>query len=63
MKTRGKSKNVIDYSYLACEHHTYMALAVTMVDKIKEALNILIIGLGGGALSMYLHMCFKQVNI
>lgn len=52
----------MDYSYLACDHHIYMILGVGMVANHNETFDMLIIGLGGGALSMYLHTCFKQVR-
>uniref|UniRef100_A0A1B6D8N5 Methyltransferase type 11 domain-containing protein n=1 Tax=Clastoptera arizonana TaxID=38151 RepID=A0A1B6D8N5_9HEMI len=63
VKIRGKVSTVIDYSYLACDHHTYMTLGVNMVAKPKDMFDMLVIGLGGGALSMYLHACFKQATI
>uniref|UniRef100_A0A1B6DKG3 PABS domain-containing protein n=1 Tax=Clastoptera arizonana TaxID=38151 RepID=A0A1B6DKG3_9HEMI len=63
VKIQRKVRNIVDYSYLASEHHTYMALAAAMVSKIENAFKVLIIGLGGGALTMFLHIFFKQANI
>ncbi|KYM94841.1 PREDICTED: methyltransferase-like protein 13 [Cyphomyrmex costatus] len=60
---RGKTKKIVDPGFLACEHHIYMTTGVNAVIDIKEQDNIMIIGLGGGGLCMFLHQCFPKLKI
>lgn len=60
---RGKTKKITDPGLLACEHHIHMSVGVSAVIDIKEEQEIMIIGLGGGALCMFLHHCFPKVCI
>jgi len=60
---RGKTKKIADPGFLACEHHIYMSAGVNAVIDIKEQDKIMIIGLGGGGLCMFLHQCFPKVCI
>ncbi|KYN10088.1 PREDICTED: methyltransferase-like protein 13 [Trachymyrmex cornetzi] len=60
---RGKTKKIADPGFLACEHHIYMSTGVNAVIDIKEQDNIMIIGLGGGGLCMFLHQCFPKLKI
>ncbi|CAL1687145.1 unnamed protein product [Lasius platythorax] len=60
---RGKTKKITDPGLLACEHHIHMSVGVSAVIDIKEEQEIMIIGLGGGALCMFLHHCFPKLKI
>lgn len=60
---RGKTKKVIDPGFLACQHHIYMSAGVNAVIDTKKEQEILIIGLGGGALCTFLHHCFPKLKI
>lgn len=56
-------KKVADPGFLACEHHIHMCAGVNAVVDIKQPDEIMIIGLGGGGLCMFLHHCFPKVCI
>jgi hypothetical protein len=58
---KGKPKKVIDTGYLACEHHTYMAVGVALAAPDEEECNVAVIGLGGGGLCTFLQHCFQKV--
>ncbi|KAL6440842.1 hypothetical protein ACFW04_003339 [Cataglyphis niger] len=60
---RGKTKKIADPGFLACEHHIHMSAGVNAVIDIKEQQEIMIIGLGGGGLCMFLHHCFPKLKI
>ncbi|XP_032688965.1 eEF1A lysine and N-terminal methyltransferase homolog [Odontomachus brunneus] len=60
---RGKKKKIADPGFLACEHHVYMSAGVNAVIDTKEPDEIMIIGLGGGGLCMFLHHCFPKLKI
>ncbi|XP_011143427.1 methyltransferase-like protein 13 isoform X2 [Harpegnathos saltator] len=60
---RGKMKKVADPGFLACEHHIHMSVGVNAVIDTKEPEEIMIIGLGGGGLCMFLHQCFPKLRI
>lgn len=60
---RGKTKKVVDPGFLACQHHIYMGAGVNAVIDTKEEQEIMIIGLGGGALCTFLHHCFPKLKI
>lgn len=61
---RGKAKKVVDPGYLACEHHIYMSVGVSMIAKNADVENeIAIIGLGGGGLCTFLYRCLPQIKI
>ncbi|XP_012251378.2 eEF1A lysine and N-terminal methyltransferase homolog [Athalia rosae] len=61
---RGKSKKVIDPGYLACEHHIYMSVGISIVRNFKKELTeIAIIGLGGGGLCTFLRNCLPEIKI
>lgn len=57
----GKMKKIADPGFLACEHHIYMSAGVNVVTDVKKQDEIMIIGLGGGGLCMFLHHCFPNV--
>lgn len=58
---------IIDNSSLSVEHQHGMVASLAIIDdiltKIATKLKLLIIGLGGGNLPMFLHMHFKQVHM
>ncbi|XP_034948579.1 eEF1A lysine and N-terminal methyltransferase homolog [Chelonus insularis] len=66
---RGKCKEIINHEYLACEHHALMSIAVNAIvnnfknDNKNHFKEILIVGLGGGGLCMFLHRFFPQLKI
>ncbi|CRK99147.1 CLUMA_CG012476, isoform A [Clunio marinus] len=54
-----KKKNVIDFSFLSCQHHAYMILGMqTVPSKHKH----LVIGLGGGGLINFIYHHLKDFN-
>lgn len=68
-----KPRTKIDYGYLACQHHLYMAVGVQMAaiapnptpnaggdDNLK---NVLVVGLGGGGLCTFLRAAMKNVCV
>lgn len=55
----GQTEKVNDLTYLSCEYHIFLNLAVALLPP--EA-NILIVGLGGGVLVNYIHHCFEKVS-
>lgn len=59
VKIKGKEQRKIDFGYLACQHHVYMSVGVQLATAIQrsqqELKNVLVIGLGGGGLCMFLH--------
>lgn len=65
-------KKVVDPTYLACQHHLYMTVAVSLMvvenrgAKSKtqnDAVDVAVIGLGGGGLCTYIHDTLKSVLI
>ncbi|KAL0107161.1 hypothetical protein PUN28_015585 [Cardiocondyla obscurior] len=60
---RGKTKKIADPGFLACEHHIHMSAGVNAVIDTKEQDEIMIIGLGGGGLCMFLHQCLPKLKI
>uniref|UniRef100_A0A1I8MCI7 eEF1A lysine and N-terminal methyltransferase homolog n=1 Tax=Musca domestica TaxID=7370 RepID=A0A1I8MCI7_MUSDO len=64
VKIKGKDHDKIDFGYLACQHHAYMSLGVQLVAESQEQVKkVLIIGLGGGGLCMFLHEAMPNVHI
>ncbi|XP_012539667.1 eEF1A lysine and N-terminal methyltransferase homolog isoform X1 [Monomorium pharaonis] len=60
---RGKTKKIADPGFLACEHHIHMSTGVNAVIDTREQDEIMIVGLGGGGLCMFLHQCFPKLKI
>lgn len=60
---RGKTKNIVDPGVLACEHHAFMTLGVNQILQNQNAGNILVVGLGGGCLCLFLRYCFPKLTI
>lgn len=57
-----KKKKIVDFSFLSCQHHTFMILGLNAVQNSKKLRN-LVIGLGGGGLVNYIYHFLKEVNI
>ncbi|XP_061388923.1 eEF1A lysine and N-terminal methyltransferase homolog isoform X2 [Musca vetustissima] len=63
-KGKGKNQDNIDFGYLACQHHAYMSLGVQLIAESQEQMiKILVIGLGGGGLCMFLHEAVGNIDI
>ncbi|KAF5294177.1 hypothetical protein FQR65_LT10888 [Abscondita terminalis] len=58
-----KCKEVVNHSYLTCKHHVYMSIAaqVAIADVTKP--SVVVIGLGGGGLCMFLRKFLPQIDI
>uniref|UniRef100_A0A8D9EM28 Methyltransferase-like protein 13 n=2 Tax=Cacopsylla melanoneura TaxID=428564 RepID=A0A8D9EM28_9HEMI len=56
----GQIEKINDRTYLSCEYHVFLNLAVALLPP---KAHILIVGLGGGVLINYIHHCFDQVKI
>ncbi|XP_059608675.1 eEF1A lysine and N-terminal methyltransferase homolog [Phlebotomus argentipes] len=63
---KGKKRvKVIDKSYLGCQHHLFMTLGVQMSARLgaktaKVSPHVLLIGLGGGGLCLFMQQCLKS---
>lgn len=71
-KKKGKgrqSTQVIDKSYLACQHHVAMVagLACVQCDDFPSVLaskmSVLLVGLGGGGLPTYIHTYYPHIKL
>ncbi|XP_015114910.1 eEF1A lysine and N-terminal methyltransferase homolog [Diachasma alloeum] len=60
---RGKVKNVVDPGALACEHHAFMSVGVNEILRNKTDAEILVVGLGGGGLCLFLRHCFPMLRV
>ncbi|XP_011301655.1 methyltransferase-like protein 13 isoform X1 [Fopius arisanus] len=60
---RGKIKKVVDPGCLACEHHAFMSLGVSEILQTQNNGEILVVGLGGGGLCLFLRHCFPKLKI
>uniref|UniRef100_A0A1I8NT36 eEF1A lysine and N-terminal methyltransferase homolog n=1 Tax=Stomoxys calcitrans TaxID=35570 RepID=A0A1I8NT36_STOCA len=69
VKVKGKVEKRVDFGYLACQHHAYMSVGVQLATagfqrkEQPENNSILVIGLGGGGLCMFLHEAIPDINI
>ncbi|RLU27174.1 hypothetical protein DMN91_000974 [Ooceraea biroi] len=57
---RGRTRKIADLEFLAREYHGYMVGYVNAVIDTEAEDEILVLGLGGGGLCMYLHRCFPK---
>ncbi|XP_025979230.2 eEF1A lysine and N-terminal methyltransferase isoform X2 [Dromaius novaehollandiae] len=59
--------SAIDKSYLCCEHHKAMVAGLCLLgspDPLPGApLTVLVVGLGGGSLPLFLHDYFSQARV
>ncbi len=52
----------MDASYLACAHHSMMVAAICMFPSKEREVRVLLIGLGGGGLAMFMAKQMKKVR-
>ncbi|XP_060602078.1 eEF1A lysine and N-terminal methyltransferase-like [Ruditapes philippinarum] len=69
-KNKGKQlSNVVDKSYLACQHHVAMVAGLACVQcddfssLLVSGLSVLLVGLGGGGLPTYIHTYYPEIEI
>ncbi|KAG1677985.1 Methyltransferase-like protein 13 [Nymphon striatum] len=69
-KRRGKNlaeKKQVDLNFLACNHHKFMISGLSFLPSSfqgkTDQIDILLIGLGGGSLAMFLHNNFSSVHL
>ncbi|XP_014113014.1 PREDICTED: methyltransferase-like protein 13 [Pseudopodoces humilis] len=56
----------IDKSYLCCEHHKAMVAGLCLLggpDALPGELAVLVVGLGGGSLPLFVHDYFSQARV
>ncbi|NXD70144.1 MET13 protein, partial [Eolophus roseicapillus] len=56
----------IDKSYLCCEHHKAMVAGLCLLggpDPLSALLAVLVVGLGGGSLPLFIHDYFSQARV
>ncbi|KAF1434150.1 Methyltransferase-like protein 13, partial [Spheniscus magellanicus] len=56
----------IDKSYLCCEHHKAMVAGLCLLggpDPVPALLAVLVVGLGGGSLPLFVHDYFSQARV
>lgn len=58
---KGAEVRSIDKEHLACDHHCFMIGALEMFKK-RDAIKILLVGLGGGALATFMSEKFVKVR-
>lgn len=54
-----KKKQIVDFSFLSCQHHVFMILGIPTSSK---KLNNLVIGLGGGGLVNFIYHYLKDLS-
>ncbi|GFY49836.1 eEF1A lysine and N-terminal methyltransferase [Trichonephila inaurata madagascariensis] len=62
-KKKGSSKLQINFDYIACDHHIAIISGFAFLKDKMLCPNILLIGLGGGTLPMYIHKHFPDANV
>lgn len=62
-KKKGSPKLQIDFDYMACDHHIAIISGFAFLKDKMLCPNILLIGLGGGTLPMYIHKHFPDANV
>jgi hypothetical protein len=62
-----QKKYEVDYGYLACQHHRTIVAGLSLLypffpsnPSSKEELGVVVVGLGGGSLPMFLHRFIAQ---
>ncbi|XP_053549203.1 eEF1A lysine and N-terminal methyltransferase [Bombina bombina] len=58
-----KQDTSIDKSYLCCEHHKAMFAGLALLSKQDLPISVLVIGLGGGSLSLFIHDYFPASQV
>ena len=53
-----------DHSHLTCGHHRAIVASLSLLPlvRVEGRLTVLVVGLGGGALPMYIHKHVDKVN-
>lgn len=59
IRIKNKPQMVVDYGYLACQHHLLMVIGILASSKIVNNRNSLIVGLGGGGLCNFINRYLK----
>lgn len=61
--TKNQNKPLkVDFSYLACQHHRAIVAGFTLLKNIqKDETKLLLIGLGGGSLPMFIDTHFPRI--
>ncbi|KAF8778548.1 eEF1A lysine and N-terminal methyltransferase like protein [Argiope bruennichi] len=62
-KKKGSSKLQIDFDYIACDHHIAIISGFAFLKYKMLCPSILLIGLGGGTLPMYIHKHFPDASV
>ena len=61
---KNKETQNVDLSYLACEYQHAIIAGFALSEKIKSSnVSLLLIGLGGGSLPMFIHSHFSQIHL
>ncbi|EZA55152.1 Methyltransferase-like protein [Ooceraea biroi] len=60
---RGRTRKIADLGFLAPKYHGYMVGYVNAVIDTEAEDEILVLGLRGSGLCMYLHCCFPKASI
>lgn len=56
-------KDIIDFTHFGCNHHKLMSTAVKVAIQNKRKSSIVVIGLGGGGLCMFLRKFLPNTRI
>lgn len=60
---KGIAKEIVDLTYLTCNHHIYMSIAAHAACKDKRKSTVVVIGLGGGGLCSFMHKFLPKTTI
>ncbi|KAG8555837.1 hypothetical protein GDO81_017834 [Engystomops pustulosus] len=62
-----KTTHVMDKSYLCCEHHKAMISGLSLLHNpgvaSEQHISVLVVGLGGGSLSLFIHDYFLGAQV
>ena len=58
-RDKNKPKMMVDFGYLACQHHIFMIIGILTSLRIVNGKKSLIIGLGGGGLCNFINRYIK----
>ncbi|XP_074858669.1 eEF1A lysine and N-terminal methyltransferase isoform X1 [Carettochelys insculpta] len=65
--SRPSAGQAVDRSYLCCEHHKAMVAGLALLRNPEllpgAQLSVLVIGLGGGSLPLFIHEYFRQARV
>ncbi|KAM3915113.1 eEF1A lysine and N-terminal methyltransferase [Leptodactylus fuscus] len=66
-KVEPETAHVIDKSYLCCEHHKAMISGLSLLRNPgvteDQSISVLVVGLGGGSLSLFIHDYFLGAQV